>query len=402
MSVFASITMKPVRAGYGALLRRVRVGEITVELPGSAILVGHGAEPGPSGRVTVYHPVRFLWRLATGGGVGFAEAYMAGLWDTPDLAATLEAMARNLDARVRDRNPGRVITSARRLWQRLTVRRRSEIPSIGDHYDLGNDFYTAWLDSTMTYSSAVFRSEDDDLTQGQLTKYQRLAELAGVGPGDRVLEIGCGWGGFAEYAATEMGASVTGLTLSGEQATYARERLARAGVADRTEIRLQDFRDETGLYDKIVTIEMIESIPADLWPTLFDQIQARLRPNGAVAMQAITIDNRLFDSLLGRDDFISKHIFPGGALPSVEKLRDLAGERGLTVRSVDSFAASYARTLRTWRERFENSWPALRSLGLDERFRRTWRYYLAYCEAGFRTGRIDVHQLGMVKTPARL
>ena len=164
-----------------------------------------------------------------------------------------------------------------------------------------------------------------------------------------------------------------------------------------TEIKIQDFREETGTYDKIVSIEMIESIPAGLWPALFDQISARLRPDGRVAMQAITIDDRLFDSLLERDDFISKHIFPGGALPSVRKLSELATERGLVVKSVDAFAASYARTLHTWRQRFEDAWPSLRSSHLDERFRRTWRYYLSYCEAGFRIGRIDVHQLEFVK-----
>ncbi len=249
----------------------------------------------------------------------------------------------------------------------------------------------------MTYSSAIFRDEDDDLTEAQVAKYRRLAELADIQPGDHVLEIGCGWGGFAEFAATQLGAHITGITLSTEQAAYARDRLRRAGVADRTEIKIQDFREETGTYDKIVSIEMIESIPADLWPDLFDQITARLRPDGKVAMQAITIDPRLFDSLLARDDFISKHIFPGGALPSVPRLDELATERGLILKSVDAFASSYARTLHTWRERFEEAWPTLRDLDLDERFRRTWRYYLAYCEAGFRIGRIDVHQLEFVK-----
>jgi len=395
MNALDSITTMPVRAIYGALLRRVQVGAITVELRG-AMLSGAGDAAGPSATITIHKPWRALRMVATGGGVGFAEAYMAGMWDTPDLTMTLETLARNVDAYVRDREPGRFLTTSRRLWQQLTARRRSEIPSIGDHYNLGNDFYTAWLDATMTYSSAVFRSGDEDLTEAQHTKYRRLAELADIQPGDRVLEIGCGWGGFAEFAATEIGAHVTGLTLSTEQAAYARERLEKAGVADRTEIKIRDFREETGSYDKIVSIEMIESIPADLWPELFDQISARLRPNGRVAMQAITIDQRLFESLLGRDDFISKHIFPGGALPSVQKLDDLASEHGLSIKSVDAFASSYAKTLQTWRERFDEAWPVLRTLDLDERFRRTWRYYLAYCEAGFRIGRIDMHQLELV------
>jgi cyclopropane-fatty-acyl-phospholipid synthase len=395
MNVLDSTKKMPVRAIYGALLRRVQVGAVTVVLPG-ATLSGAGSAAGPSATITVRRPWRVLGMVATGGSVGFAEAYMAGMWDTPDLTVTLETLARNVDAYVRDREPGRFVATSRRLWQRLTARRRSEISSIGDHYNLGNDFYSAWLDATMTYSSAVFHTGDEDLTEAQHAKYRRLAELADIQPGHHVLEIGCGWGGFAEFAATEIGAHVTGLTLSTEQAAYARGRLEKAGVADRTEIKIQDFREETGSYDRIVSIEMIESIPADLWPELFDQISARLRPSGKAAMQAITIDERLFESLLGRDDFISKHIFPGGALPSVQKLDDLANERGLIVKSVDAFAASYATTLQTWRERFDDAWPALRNLDLDERFRRTWRYYLSYCEAGFRIGRIDVHQLELV------
>ena len=396
MRIVTRITMLPIRWVYGRLLRRATFGRLTVQLSGGARL-RNTATTGPETSIEVHRPVAALWRVLRGGGVGFAEAYLVGYWDTSDLATTLEVLARNLDGYVRDQRPSKLIELSRRAWQRLTARRGREIPSIGQHYNLGNDFYTAWLDATMTYSSAVFTAEEQPLSDAQREKYRRLAELADIQPGDRVLEIGCGWGGFAEYAAAEIGAHVTGLTLSSEQAAYARERLERAGLTDLTEIKLQDFRDEDGTYDKIVSIEMIESIPADLWPALFDQIDALLRPDGKAAMQAITIDNRLFESLLERDDFISKHIFPGGALPSVEHVRDLAGERGLLVKSATAFASSYARTLETWRNHFEAAWPKLRGLELDERFRRTWRYYLAYCEAGFRVGRIDVHQFEFVK-----
>jgi len=384
---------------FSRLLRHVDIGGVSIAL-GDRQLHSRGRRSGPEAHLRIGRPGRTLWSVLRNGGVGFAEAYLSGYWETDDLATTLEVIARNLDIHVREHPPGRVLKALRRAWQWVTSRTGSEIPSIGDHYNLGNDFYTAWLDATMTYSSGVFTADGADLTAAQVEKYRRIAELAGIEPGDHVLEIGCGWGGFAEYAATEIGASVTGLTLSSEQAEFARERLKAAGVSDRTEIRLQDFRSETGTYDKIVSIEMIESIPADLWPALFDQMRDRLPPGGSAAMQAITIDGRLFDSLLERDDYISKHIFPGGALPSVDKVSELAGDRGFRITSVAAHSQSYARTLQLWRERFEDAWPVLRRFDLDERFRRAWRYYLAYCEAGFRIGRIDVHQFGFVRRPA--
>jgi cyclopropane-fatty-acyl-phospholipid synthase len=208
-----------------------------------------------------------------------------------------------------------------------------------------------------------------------------------------VLEIGCGWGGFAEYAAVEIGCRVTGLTLSAQQAEYARERLERAGVDDLTDIKLLDFREETGTYDKVVSIEMIESIPADLWPPLFATFSRVLRPGGRVAMQAITIAEDLYESLLRRQDFISKHIFPGGALPSVATMQRLAHQHDLDIVAITGYGRSYAETLRRWRLRFYDIWPQIARPPFDERFRRTWRYYLAYCQVGFDLGRIDVHQL---------
>ena len=395
MKTTKNIVSSPVRLIYSSLLKRVRVGEIAVDLDdGRHRLVGKGDNSGPTTRLQVHKPGALLWRVVRGGGVGFAEGYLAGEWDTEDLPKALESLGRNLDVRVRDRKPGRILPNLRRIWQRLTHLKSSEIPSIGDHYNLGNEFYTSWLDQTMTYSSAVFTDETETLSDAQTEKYRRLAELAEIGPDDHVLEIGCGWGGFAEYAASQIGCHVTGLTLSTEQAEYARQRLSKAGLDDRTDIKLSDFRNETGTYDKIVSIEMIESIPADLWPALFETISANLREGGKVAMQAITIADDLYESLLERDDYISKHIFPGGALPSVAEVHTLADKSGLTVTSAVPYASSYAATLQRWRESFEASWQTMRSDDLDERFRRAWRYYLAYCEAGFRIGRIDVHQVG--------
>jgi cyclopropane-fatty-acyl-phospholipid synthase len=388
--IATSIT-KPI---FSVLLHRLQVGTLSLQLPDDTSVQRSGKQAGPTATITILKPGSVLRRIATGGGVGFAESYLARDWETNDLAATLEILGRNLDLYVRGRKPNRFLASARRAWQWATTIGNAEIESIDKHYNLGNEFYESWLDNSMTYSSAVFTDAATGLADAQLEKYRRLADLAELEPGDHVLEIGCGWGGFAEFAATEIGCRVTGLTLSTEQAEYARDRLKRAGVDDRTEIKLLDFRDETGSYDKIVSIEMIESIPASLWPPLFEMIAKSLRPGGKVSMQAITIADDLYDSLLERDDFISKHVFPGGALPSVATLRQLAGANGLSTTAVRAYAGSYAATLRNWRDRFEAAWPTIRYMHFDEQFRRTWRYYLAYCEAGFRIGRIDVHQIG--------
>ena len=380
------------------LLNRVHIGRFSVILPEGKRIERTGSEPGPGATIIVHKPGSMLRRIVGGGGVGFAEAYLEGEWETDDLTAALEAAGRNLDRYVSAGRHNRLIEPVRRLWQRLTAKKDSAIADIDTHYNLGNDFYEAWLDPTMTYSSAIFTNPEQSLDTAQREKYRRLAELAKLGPDDHVLEIGCGWGGFAEYAATEIGCRVTGLTLSTEQADYARKRLAAAGVADRTKIKLLDFRNEHGTYDKIVSIEMIESIPAELWPPLFATIARNLKRGGKVAMQAITIAEDLYASLLRRDDFISKHIFPGGALPAMSTLHDLAAANGLLPAEAEAHAASYAKTLQRWRERFEAAWVTLGASQFDDRFRRTWNYYLAYCEAGFRIGRIDVHQIGFAKT----
>lgn len=392
-----SLATKPI---FSLLLRRLRHGGLRLIFPNGTSLSRTGNPAEPMATITILKPISVLRRILTGGGVGFAEAYLARDWDTSDLPTTLEVLGRNLDEYVRGHKPTRALAAIRHVWQWATTRKRAEIDSIDKHYNLGNEFYEAWLDDSMTYSSAVFTEETADLAEAQQEKYRRLASLARLEAGDQVLEIGCGWGGFAEFAATEIGCHVTGLTLSNEQAEYARDRLKRAGVDDRTEIRLLDFREETGQYDKIVSIEMIESIPASLWPPLFETIARSLRPGGRVAMQAITIADELYDSLLQRDDFISKHIFPGGSLPSVGRLHELADANGLSVTAIQAHASSYAATLRTWRARFDEIWPSISRPQFDEKFRRTWRYYLAYCEAGFDIGRIDVHQIGFASQQA--
>lgn len=339
-----------------------------------------------------------LKAVARAGSVGLAASYLDGHWQTSDLAAFLEVAVRNTDARSVSPAMARWRERLQRWWAKRPHAGRSDvIDAIGDHYNLGNDFYSAWLDPSMSYSSALFESEGEPLVDAQARKYERLCQLLELAPGERVLEIGCGWGGFLEYAARNRGVHVTGLTLSTEQAAYARERLERAGLGAMTDVKIQDFRDEKAMYDKIVSIEMIESVDERLWPPLFHAISRALPPGGKAAMQAITIDEPFYDSLLRRSDFIKTYIFPGGALPSIPALERLVSDAGLSWISAASHGQDYAETLHRWAERFEKAWPQVvdEDPAFDEHFHRMWRYYLEYCEAGFRTGRIDGYQILM-------
>ncbi|MEQ8497396.1 MAG: cyclopropane-fatty-acyl-phospholipid synthase family protein, partial [Gammaproteobacteria bacterium] len=281
-----------------------------------------------------------------------------------------------------------------RLWHRLHGNSRGQAArNIAFHYDLGNDFYAHWLDAGMTYSSALFASDDEPLELAQRRKYARLAELAGIAPGDRVLEIGCGWGGFMEFAAGECDADVTGISISPAQCGYARERLARAGLGERARVEQRDYRDLTGRYPRIVSIEMFEAVGEAYWSTYARQLAARLAPGGAAALQIITIAEDRFEQYRRNPDFIQRYVFPGGMLPSEPALARTLADAGLVITARHACALDYARTLAHWRDRFDASWPAISALGFDARFRRLWHFYLAYCEAGFRSDATDVVQL---------
>lgn len=332
---------------------------------------------------------RVLRRLLTGGGIGFAESYMAGEWDTQDLAGLLAVLAQS------QRSAGSLAPRAplHRLLHLLRANTRGgSRRNIAAHYDLGNDFFRAWLDPSMTYSAARFEKTEDTLEQAQLRKYRSLAAMLDLRPGMRVLEIGCGWGAFAELAAREHGCHVTGLTLSREQLAYAEARIARAGLADRVELRLQDYRDAGGGFDRIASIEMFEAVGERHWPVFFDVLRRRLVPGGIAALQVITIAEERFARYRSRADFIQRYIFPGGMLPSPGAFGAGIDAAGLRLARVDMFGASYSRTLAEWHAAFDRAWPAIRAMGFDERFRRMWKYYLAYCEGGFRAGAIDVGQ----------
>lgn len=374
-------------------LAHLRVGRLAIQFPDGRRHAVEGPEPGPDAALEI-RDLRGLQRLIRGGDMGFAEAYMAGEVDSPDLTDLIELAARNESALASALNGSRLIRAWHRLRHLMRANsRRGARRNISYHYDLGNAFYGAWLDPSMTYSSAYFDRGANELPAAQADKYRRVAELAELAPGKHVLEIGCGWGGFAEVAARDFGCRVTGLTLSREQLAFAQERMQRNQLNHLVDLRLQDYRDCEGKFDSIVSIEMFEAVGESHWKRYFDVLRDRLKEGGTAALQIITIAEERFEAYRQNADFIQRYIFPGGMLPTNAILRQLAQNSGLTVRGDDGFAASYARTLREWRESFLHAWPRIQPLGFDERFRRMWTYYLAYCEAGFRSGSIDVVHL---------
>jgi cyclopropane-fatty-acyl-phospholipid synthase len=390
-------------AGFGLLLRLLATGwtagRLTVRLPNGAEPVLSGPEPGPDA-VLVVKDYRFARRVLASGDIGFAEGYMAGEWDTPNLAALLEVFGRNHAhiKRLFDGNP--LIRAMNWIGHRAHRNSRAGARrNIHAHYDLGNAFYAAWLDPNMTYSSARFASPGDSLEAAQRRKYQTLADAMDLRPGHRVLEIGCGWGGFAEYAAKERGAHVTGVTISTEQHAFATRRMAEAGLADRVDIRLIDYRDVEGRFDRVASIEMFEAVGQEYWPAYFRKIHDVLVDGGRAGLQIITIADDLYAGYRKRTDFIQKYVFPGGMLPSEAALQPIIERAGLTWRAVERFGLDYAETLRRWDQRFQAAWGEIaRMEGFDERFRRLWRFYLAYCEAGFRARRTEVIQLALDRT----
>jgi len=388
---------RPARLAF-AFAARLQRGTLEVGLPDGRRLRFGGAAPGPAAIMSV-KDLGFARRLIKGGDIGIAEAYLRGEWDTPDLTQFLQLFCVNHDlirSMLADKPVLRLLQMLRH-WLNRNTKRQARV-NIQAHYDLGNNFYAAWLDRTMTYSSALFDRGANDLLSAQLRKYQSLAERIEMKPGQRLLEIGCGWGGFAEFAAKACDVSVVALTISRQQFDYAKARIFAAGLNEKVEIRLQDYRDERGVYDRIASIEMIEAVGEKFWPAYFKQMRDRLKAGGVAGIQAITIDDGIFGSYRREVDFIQRYVFPGGMLPSPTVLRRLGDRFGIPLVSERIFGEDYAMTLAAWRERFRAAWPTLVPLGYDERFRRLWEYYLAYCEAGFRSGNIDVRQMVFAKS----
>ena len=382
-----------VRVALSAALHLPR-GTLKVQMPdGRSVLVG-GKAPGPQAEI-VLHNWRLPGRAFSGGTIGLAESYMDGDWESPDVTSVLELFVVNTETGEKIAGGASWLLGAVqriRHWLNDNTRKGSQ-RNISAHYDLGNHFYSQWLDPSMTYSSGLYATGANDLAGAQAEKYRALARDTGIGSNDHVLEIGCGWGGFAEFVAREIGCKVTGLTISREQFDFAQKRIQEAGLADKVTLKLQDYRDEAGKYDRIASIEMFEAVGEKHWPTFFAKMKDSLRPGGTAGLQIITINEAAYPIYRKRPDFIQRYVFPGGMLPTPTLLKSLGADHGLDYLRERVFPQDYARTLAEWRTRFWSSWERIVPLGFDERFKKLWEFYLHYCEAGFRAEYIDVRQV---------
>ncbi|MFW6340359.1 MAG: class I SAM-dependent methyltransferase [Wenzhouxiangella sp.] len=401
-SIRLAVDRRASRPGLDAWLRKrvlkrlgeLREGRLIIDDADGQWAVGSGGSD--QARIEV-HDQRFWRLLATGGGLGAAEAYMAGLWDSPDLVGVIGILARNRETLTAiDSGGARLTAAVMKVWHAFN---RNSLEgsrrNISAHYDLGNEFFAAWLDPRMMYSSALYQHPDDSLETAQLAKLDRICQRLRLGPGHHLLEIGTGWGGLAIHAARTTGCRVTTTTISREQYEHARARVAEAGLGDRVTVLLEDYRDLEGCYDRVVSVEMIEAVGHHYLETYLATIEQRLAGDGLALIQAITIEDFRYARSLKTVDFIKRYIFPGSFIPSVSAITAaMARSTRLGLIELADFGASYALTLKAWRERFEAAWEQIATMGFDDTFRRRWRYYLAYCEGGFRERAIsDVHLL---------
>ncbi|MDX5402832.1 MAG: cyclopropane-fatty-acyl-phospholipid synthase family protein [Rhodobacterales bacterium] len=377
---------------------RLGEGRLDFVLPDGRRFRIEGKAPGIAAEIRVLNPDLFA-RLIREGDLGFCDGYLEGWWDTPDLQAFLDLIQRPANNVVGDGYPGLGLVRVYerlRFWLQSNSKRQAK-KNIAYHYDLGNEFYRLWLDETMTYSSAIFENPQESLETAQRRKYASMVDQMGAQPGEHVLEIGCGWGGVAEYAAKERGLRVTGLTISQAQHDYAVARIAKAGLSDRVEIKLQDYRDERGHYDGIASIEMFEAVGERYWPVYFETLRQRLKPGRNATLQIITVADARWEIYRRGVDFIQKYIFPGGMLPAPSVLRAEVEKAGLRVKGSIEFGESYSLTLRRWHETFSDRWTEVKRLGFDDRFKRMWDFYLASCAGAFQGGNCDVTQITVTR-----
>ncbi len=369
-------------------LSNVTFGRLRLTLPsGRCVDLGTGNEIEAALRLKSY---ALVWRALRRGMIGFADSYINQEIETPDLGAVMRFFLANFSAF--DTAGGGWFRT--RIFDRLGHRCKANTKAgsrrnIAAHYDLGNAFYALWLDPSMIYSSGIYEWGSETLTEAQEAKIRLVLDILDVEPGNRILEIGCGWGSMAKRLA-EAGGKVTAITVSAEQFDFARSRISQSGMAEQAEVLFQDYRDVEGQFDRIVSVEMIEAVGEEHWSRFFNQLKERLVPGGHAVIQAITIREESFEVYRRHPDFIQRYIFPGGMLPTVSILEEQAARHGLSFESVRRFGKSYVRTLQDWRQRFLEVWPEVQAMGFDERFRRMWLYYLTYCEVGFETELIDV------------
>lgn len=345
-------------------------------------------------KIKIINP-NFSFNLIKGGSIGFAESYMRGDFETDNLSNLIEITARNIQIIYKFSGlldlP--IINFFKNIFIKNTKNRSKE--NIAKHYDLGNEFFSLWLDETLTYSSGIFNETINDLSEAQNNKYQKMIDLIKPNNGDKVLEIGCGWGGFAEYLGKKYDVKLDCITISKKQFEYARERIYKCGLNEKVNIEIKDYRDLKDKYNSIASIEMIEAVGQNYLESYFKTIKNNLSSNGRAAIQAITIDDNLFDRYRTKKDFIQKYIFPGGFLPSKNCLKKYVSDNGLTIKSYDSYAGHYANTLAIWKNQFNRKWDLIKKQGFDLTFRRMWEFYLSYCEAGFKSKNIDLIQFSI-------
>ncbi|MDA8532826.1 cyclopropane-fatty-acyl-phospholipid synthase family protein [Candidatus Pelagibacter bacterium] len=377
-----------------SLLKNIKHGYLEViKMNGEVLKFG---DPNASLKVSLeIKDKSFIYNLIKSGSIGLGESYMKGFFTTNNLSDLIELTARNIDiiykfSGILDLT---IINYIKKKFVKNTKTRSKE--NIARHYDLGNDFFSLWLDKSLTYSSAIFKDPDQDLFEAQKNKYQKLIDLLQPSSGSRVLEIGCGWGGFAEYLGTNYDVKLDCITISQRQFEFAKERIHKYGLNEKVNIELKDYRDLKAKYHHIASIEMIEAVGQDYLNSYFNTIKNNLLPSGTAGIQAITIDDQLFDRYKNKEDFIQKYIFPGGFLPSKSELQNYVDKNGLKFNEYNSYANHYSETLIVWREIFNKKWDLIKKQGFDLKFKKMWEFYLSYCEAGFKSKNIDLIQFSL-------
>ena len=378
------------------MLKNLKVGEIKVTFPNNDIKTFKGVKRGPKADV-IFITEKSIKDCVLGGSLGFCEAIISGEVQSKDISKLIE-IGGHEESGLNTTGKGHYFfKTLNKFFHILNSNSlKGSQKNIAAHYDLGNQFYELWLDKSMTYSSAYFGKSNLSLKEAQENKYKKISQMVDLKKQNNVLEIGCGWGGFAEYASKNYNSLLTAITISKEQYEFSKKRIDKNGLSNSVNIKLVDYRKIRGSFDRIVSIEMIEAVGEKYWPVYFSQIKNLLKPNGKAAIQVITIDDRYFDGYKKFPDFIQKYIFPGGMLPSMQVLKKPILQSGLKIDKIDSFGKDYASTLSIWKKQFNRAWPKISKLGFDDKFYRMWNLYLSYCEGGFKSGSIDVKQIKLL------